>query len=165
MAETLGQNTHRPTSRMTNASSDATASFLRKLHDNAPNSTQLLGICTLVISGGLLLLLTGFTLTAAVLGFVFFVPLVIITSPLWFPIGSILFLITAGFLCFCGFCVAVVAAASWLYKYCKGHQPPGSDRFDYARSRIFDTATHMKDYAREYGGYLHSKVKDAAPGA
>ncbi|KAJ6976355.1 hypothetical protein NC653_028468 [Populus alba x Populus x berolinensis] len=41
----------------------------------------------------------------------------------------------------------------------------GSDQVDYARNRIYDTASHVKDYAREYGGYLQSKVKDAAPGA
>lgn len=166
MAETLqAQNPHRQSSRIANASSNATATFLRKLQDNAPNSTQFLGICTLLISGGVLLLLAGFTLTTAVLGFIFFAPLVIITSPLWFPIGSILFLITTGVLCFAGFGITLIAAASWLYKYYKGHQPPGYDRFDYARNRIADTASHMKDYAREYGGYLQSKVKDAAPGA
>ncbi|KAK9105594.1 hypothetical protein Scep_022438 [Stephania cephalantha] len=47
----------------------------------------------------------------------------------------------------------------------RGWRPPGSDRVDYARSRIADTASHVKDYAREYGGYLQSRVKDAAPSA
>lgn len=61
--------------------------------------------------------------------------------------------------------MAVVAAVSWIYRYFRGFHPPGSDRFDYARTRIADTAGHVKDYAREYGGYLHSKVKDAAPSA
>ena len=36
---------------------------------------------------------------------------------------------------------------------------------DYARSRIYNTASHVKEYAREYGGYFHDKAKDAAPGA
>ncbi|KHN05978.1 hypothetical protein glysoja_046115 [Glycine soja] len=52
-----------------------------------------------------------------------------------------------------------------MYRYFRGLHPPGSDRVDYARSRIYDTASHVKDYARDYRGYLQSKVKDAAPGA
>lgn len=55
---------------------------------------------------------------------------------------------------------------AWLYKYFRGLHPVGSDRVDYARSRIADTASHVKDYAWEYGGgYFKGKVKDAAPGA
>ncbi|XP_010262686.1 PREDICTED: oleosin 1-like [Nelumbo nucifera] len=139
--------------------------FLRRLQDHAPNSTQLVGFLTLVISGGILLLLTGLTLTATVLGLIFFTPLIVISSPIWVPAGTILFVSIAGLLSMCGFGVAVLAGASWLYKYFRGWHPPGSDRVDYARSRIADTANHMKDYAREYGGYLQSKVRDAAPGA
>ncbi|KAJ0049679.1 hypothetical protein Pint_16401 [Pistacia integerrima] len=140
-------------------------SFLRKLQAHAPNSTQLIGFLALFISGSILLLLIGLTVTATILGLIFFAPLLIISSPIWVPIGTILFLTVAGFLSVCGFGVAVVAGLSWMYRYFRGLHPPGSDRFDYARSRIYDTASHVKDYAREYGGYLQSKVKDAAPGA
>ena len=61
--------------------------------------------------------------------------------------------------------MGLVAGLSWMYRYLRGQNPPGSGRIDYARSRIYDTASHVKDYAREYGGYLQNKVKDAAPGA
>lgn len=84
---------------------------------------------------------------------------------MWVPAGTLVFIVTAGFLSVCGFGVALVAALSWMYRYFRGLHPPGSDRVDYARTRIYDTASHVKDYAREYGGYLQSKVKDAAPGA
>ncbi|KAI3447668.1 hypothetical protein Pfo_004333 [Paulownia fortunei] len=141
------------------------SSFVQKLRDHAPNSTQLVGLATLVISGGILLLLSGLTLTATVLGLIFFAPLILISSPIWFPVGVIIFIVISGFLSFLGFGVASVAAVSWLYRYFWGFHPPGSDRVDYARTRIADTAGHMKDYAREYGGYFHSKVKDAAPSA
>ncbi|KAK9288470.1 hypothetical protein L1049_016927 [Liquidambar formosana] len=141
------------------------SSFLHKLHDHAPNSTQLIGFLTLVISGAILLFLIGLTFTATVLGLIFFTPLILISSPLWVPVGTVLFIAIAGFLSICGFGAAVVAGLSWIYRYFKGFNPPGSDRVDYARSRIADTASHVKDYAREYGGYLQSKVKDAAPGA
>ncbi|XP_044477303.1 oleosin G-like [Mangifera indica] len=140
-------------------------SFLRKLQSHAPNSAQLLGFLALFISGSILLLLTGLTITATIIGLIFFAPLLIISSPIWVPIGTVLFVVVAGFLSVCGVGLAVLAGLSWMYRYYRGLHPPGSDRFDYARSRIYDTASHVKDYAREYGGYLQSKVKDAAPGA
>ncbi|KAF5730255.1 oleosin 1-like [Tripterygium wilfordii] len=142
-----------------------TSTFLRKLQSHAPNSNNVVGLLTFVISGSVLLLLTGLTVTAVVLGLIFFAPLIIFSSPIWVPLGTILFVVIAGFLSVCGSVVAVVVGLSWLYRYFKGLQPPGSDRVDYARDRIYNTANHVKDYAREYGGYLQSRVKDAAPGA
>ncbi|KAL2481998.1 Oleosin family protein [Forsythia ovata] len=144
----------------------STRSFLHKLQVHSPNSTQLIGFMTLVISGGILLLLTGLTLTVTVLGLIFFTPLILISSPIWVPAGTIIFLIISGFLSFLGFGIGAVAVISWLYRYFRGFHPPGSDRVDYARSRIADTASQVKDYARDqYGEYWHGKAKDAAPGA
>lgn len=155
-----------PVSRPTRAGGGPTsATFLRRLHGQAPNSTQLVGFMTLVISGGILLLLTGLTLTSTVLALIFFTPLILLSSPIWVPAGTVLFIAIAGFLSLCAFGIVTLAGASWVYKYLRGWHPPGSDSVDYARSRIVDTASHVKDYAREYGGYLHGKVKDAAPGA
>ncbi|KAJ7956574.1 Oleosin [Quillaja saponaria] len=153
------------TQRATRPITTSGATFLRKLQEHAPNSTQFVGILTLLITGSILLILTGLTVTGTVLGLIFFTPLIIVSSPIWIPVGTILFLTTAGFLSLCGFGFVTVATLSWMYRYVRGLQPPGSDRVDYARSRIYDTASHVKDYAREYGGYLQSKVKDAAPGA
>ncbi|XP_051148940.1 oleosin G [Andrographis paniculata] len=142
------------------------SAFLQNLRDHAPSSTQLIGLATLVIAGGVLLLLTGLTLAAAVLGVVFFGPLILISSPVWIPVAALLFVAVAGILSLVGLAVAAVAVVLWLYKYFRGFHPPGSDRVDYARSRFADTAGHVKDYAREYGGYLHRKVaRDAAPSA
>ncbi|PNX90572.1 oleosin [Trifolium pratense] len=156
--------THRPTTTTNDSSS---AVFLRKLQDNlhTPNSTQLAGILTLLVTGSIFLLLTGLSVAGTVISLIFFSPLIIVSSPIWVPAGTFFFLLAAGFLSMCGFGVVAVAASSWLYRYFRGLHPPGSDRVDYARSRIYDTASHVKDYAREYGGYLQSKVKDAAPGA
>ncbi|XP_058082614.1 oleosin G-like [Magnolia sinica] len=141
------------------------SAFLRRFHGQTPNSTQVVGFLTLIISGGILLLLTGLTLTATVLALIFFTPLIILSSPIWVPAGTVLFIAIAGFLWMCTMAFVALAGVSWTYKYVRGWHPPGSDRVDYARSRIADTASHMKDYAREYSGYLQSKVKDAAPGA
>ncbi|XP_057782818.1 oleosin G [Salvia miltiorrhiza] len=143
----------------------AATSILEKLREHAPNSAQVVGLATLVISGGILLLLSGLTLTATVLGLIFSAPLIIISSPIWVPVGFLIFVTISGALSFLSCGVALVAAVSWIYRYFRGLHPPGADRFDYARTRLADTAGHVKDYAREYGGYLQSKVKDAAPSA
>ncbi|XP_059302557.1 oleosin G-like [Lycium barbarum] len=131
-------------------------SFLRKLlQPHVPNSTQLMGFLTLVISGGILLLLTGLTLTAIILGLIFLTPLIIISSPLWVPIGILLFIGIAGFLSVCGFGASAFAAINWVQRYFRRSRNMVDD----------DTDSHVKDYAREYGGYLHGKMKDTAPGA
>lgn len=151
--------------RPTNNNNNTSAAFIRRLQEHAPNSTQLAGLLTLLVTGSIFLLLTGLTVAGTVLALIFFSPLIIVSSPIWVPAGTFLFLLTAGFLSMCGFGLIAVAALSWMYRYFRGLHPPGSDRVDYARNRIYDTASHVKDYAREYGGYLHIKVKDAAPGA
>ncbi|KAJ3695326.1 hypothetical protein LUZ60_000703 [Juncus effusus] len=140
-------------------------SLLRRLQDHGPNSTQLVGFLTLVVSGGILLLLTGVTLTGTITALIFLAPILLLTSPIWVPVVFVIFVAVAGFLSFCGVGVAAVAGATWMYKYFSGRHPVGSDRVDYARSRILDTASRVKDYAGEYGGYLQSRPKDAAPGA
>ncbi|KAI3942201.1 hypothetical protein MKW98_003800 [Papaver atlanticum] len=154
--------TTRPSGGTTMVTTGGGGTILKRIQEHAPNSTQVVGLLTLVISGGILLFLTGLTLTATVMGLIFFTPLIILSSPIWVPAGTV-FIAIAGFLFMTG--VSLLAVCSWMYKYFRGRHPPGSDRVDYARSRIADTASHMKDYAREYGGYLQSKVKDAAPGA
>ncbi|XP_066367514.1 oleosin G-like [Miscanthus floridulus] len=139
----------------------SSATLLRRV----PNSTQVVGFLTLLVSGAVLLLLTGLTLTGAVVALVFLGPIALLTSPIWVPIAVALFVLTAAALSACGFLVAALAVGTWMYRYFTGRHPVGADRVDYARSRIVDTASHVKDYAREYGGYLHNRSKDAAPGA
>ncbi|PNX61318.1 oleosin [Trifolium pratense] len=147
---------HRPTS-------SSSVVFLRKLQASNSSTQLTAGISTLLVTGSIFLLLTGLSITGTLISLIFFSPLIILSSPIWVPVGTFFFLLAAGFLSVCGVGVVSVAASSWLYRYFRGLHPLGSNQVDYARSRIYDTATHVKDYAREYGGYLQSK--DAAPGA
>ncbi|XP_074558275.1 oleosin-like [Curcuma longa] len=135
--------------------------FLRRLHQRAlPTSTQkLIGLLALLTSGGILLSLT------CALTLVFLGPAVLLTSPIWVPPVAIAFLVTSVAVPACAFAAAGVAGAAWVYRYAKGWRPAGCDRVDYARSRIAETASHVKHRAREYGGYKKSSTKDAAPGA
>lgn len=143
------------------------STFLKRIQEHAQNSTQVVGFLTLVITGGILLLLSGLTLTATVMGLIFFSPLIILSSPIWVPAGTVLFVAIGGVLSMSGFGLSFLAGLSWIYKYYIAGKKPqgGSVRVDYGRSRIADTASHMKEYAKEYGEYWRSKIKDAAPSA
>ncbi|KAF8097389.1 hypothetical protein N665_0290s0047 [Sinapis alba] len=136
-------------------------SLLRLLRSHSPTSSQLFSYLALFVSVGTLLFLLGISVTAAAIGFIVFLPLIIISSPIWVPV----FVVVGGFLSVAGFLLGTLALASWTYRYYRGMHPVGSDQMDYARGRIYDTAAHVKDYAREYGGYFHGRAKDAAPGA
>ncbi|CAN0891417.1 unnamed protein product [Linum grandiflorum] len=160
------------TTSSSHPTTSAVAAFLHRLQTliqrHAPGntaSTQLIGLLTLLITASILLLLTGATVAVFVLSLIFLAPILLVFSPIWVPVATLLFVLVTGFLTFAGFVVAMVGGLSWGYRYYRGMNPVGSDRFDYARERISDTAGAVKEYAREYGGYFQSKVKDAAPGA
>ncbi|PPR82694.1 hypothetical protein GOBAR_AA38020 [Gossypium barbadense] len=136
--------------------------FLQKILSHAPNTTPLLAFLFIFFVSALtLLILTALALSVTVLGFIFFTPLVLFTSPIWLPGCTLLFLTAAGFLLACGFGGAVAAGSTWMFRYFWGMHPPGSNRVGSARTRIYDTASHVKDYV----GYLQSKVRDVASGA
>lgn len=116
--------------------------------------SQLLGYLTLIIPVGILLLVTGLTATLAVIGLIFVAPLVILTSPLWVPMATVAVIASAGLLLVGVFGFASLAGVSWMHKYFRGFRPPGSERADYARDRIYDAAR-----------FLQSKLKNVAPGA
>ena len=137
------------------------ALLLRLLRSHSPTSSELFSYLGLFVSVGTLLFLLGIAVTATAIGFIVFIPLIIISSPIWLPV----FIVVGVFLSVAGFLVGTLALASWTYRYYRGMHPVGSNQMDYARSRIYDTASHVKDYAREYGGYFHGRAKDAAPGA
>lgn len=145
---------------------DPSTTLLQRVQAHLPNATQVVGLLTLLIAGAALLVLAGLTLTGAVVALVFLGPLALLTSPIWVPFSFALLVVAAASLSFVGFAVAALAAATWAYRYFTGRHPVGADRVDRARSRLADTASHVKDYARrEYGGYLGNRTKDAAPGA
>ncbi|KAF5758330.1 putative oleosin [Helianthus annuus] len=81
----------------------------KKRPARSPESTQLTGLMALLISTGILLVLSGATVTSAVISFIFFTPIIIITSPYWVPTGILLFFFVAMVLSVCG--VGLAAAA------------------------------------------------------
>ncbi|KAI9117398.1 hypothetical protein K1719_011564 [Acacia pycnantha] len=132
---------------------ESNSSFRHNLGKHAPTPSQIVSLIAICIVGALSLFVAGITVTLVIM-----TPLIILSSPIWFPVAAIIFLFIAGFLSFCGFGFVVTRALLWTHRYFSGLNPPGSDRFNYARSRIYDSA-------REYGGFFQGKLMDAAPGA
>ncbi|KAI3761247.1 hypothetical protein L1987_51659 [Smallanthus sonchifolius] len=85
------------------------ASFRRKRPPTSPESTQLRGLMVLLVATGILLVLSGAAFTTAVIGFILLAPIIIITSPIWVPVGILLLFSVATVLSICG--VGVAAAA------------------------------------------------------
>eukprot|EP01018_Ginkgo_biloba_P009394 Gb_33169 [translate_table: standard] len=139
--------------------------LMHKIHQKAPSCYQILGLITLLTVGGVLLFMTGLTLTGTVIALVVSTPVFVFFSPILVPVGTVLVLAVAGFLTAGGFGVAALSALSWIYNYVKGRHPPGSDQLDYALRCIADTATHMGQRAREYSGNIHTKVQEVTTGA
>ena len=71
--------------------------------------TKHMGIMVFLVSSGLLLMLSGSTIAATVFGLVCFAPVIIITSPIWVPLGIVLLFVGIGILFLCVF--GLVAAA------------------------------------------------------
>ncbi|RZC84437.1 hypothetical protein C5167_047223 [Papaver somniferum] len=125
----------------------------------------------LLISGAILLCLTGTALTSAVLGIIIFSFLVIMSSPIWVPIATILLISMIGFLWVCGLGAALIFGLPWMYKYLRGTHPLGSGWVDGVRNQLMGTAGQIRDYARKYlrskkssliiGNYagIHHKIK------
>ncbi|XP_039032561.1 oleosin-like [Hibiscus syriacus] len=105
--------------------------LLQKVKALAPDSSQLLGF-----------------ILAPILGFIFFMPLTLVSSPVWFPIGALLFVSIAGFLSACSFGAVAVAVLLWSYRYVNGMHPVGSDTVEQRGKRIID---EKYNDAKEYG--------------
>ncbi|XP_039040486.1 oleosin-like [Hibiscus syriacus] len=134
---------HRPSYRRRKSDT-----FLQKVKALAPDSGQLLGFIILFILASVLIILTGLAATAVILGFIFFMPLILVSSPVWFPIGAVLFVSIVGFLSSCSFGAVAVAVLLWPYRYANGTQPVESGTLDQRGKRIID---EKYNHAKQYG--------------
>ncbi|GLJ34523.1 hypothetical protein SUGI_0694230 [Cryptomeria japonica] len=139
--------------------------LMNKIHSHAPDLAQVFGSSKHLITGSILLLLAGLTAAGIAILSIVLAPVLILLSPILIPVGTVLFVTIAGLFLVGISMLGFILGVSWLYSYVRGRNPPGSDRVDYARLKIADTASHVKDYAMEYGAYLQGKVREVAPGA
>ncbi|XP_021890285.1 oleosin 16 kDa [Carica papaya] len=105
--------------------------------------------------GTTLLVLSGITLTATVIGLILATPVLVLFSPILVPAAAAVVLMGTGLL-FSGGCgAAAIATLTWIYRYVTGKHPAGAEKVDYARKRIAEKA-------REYGQYVQQKAQEAS---
>ncbi|KAK6929989.1 Oleosin [Dillenia turbinata] len=116
-----------------------------------PRSHQVVKAATAVTAGGSLMVLSGLTLAATVIGLTIATPLLVIFSPVLVPAAIAVFLLISGFLASGGFGIAAVTVLSWMYRYLTGKHPPGAEQLDLAKQRLAVKAREMKEKAEQFG--------------
>lgn len=114
-------------------------------------SHQVAKTTTAVTIGGFLMVLSGLTLAATVIGLVLATPLLVIFSPVLVPAAIALFLIFAGFLASGGFGASASFVFYWMYRYATGKHPIGADELNRAREKLAHTAHDMKEKVEQFG--------------
>lgn len=96
---------------------------------------------------GVLLVISGLTLTGTMILVTVATPLLLIFSPVLVPAAITVFFIVAGFITSGGLGVAAASVMSWIYQYVTGKHPPGSEKLDHVQMALASKARDMKDRA------------------
>ncbi|XP_047939371.1 oleosin 1-like [Salvia hispanica] len=131
----------------------------RKQQQQPQLSHQVAKTTTAVTLGGSLVVLSGLTLAATVIGLVLATPLLVIFSPVLVPAAIAAFLILAGFVTSGGFGAVASFVFYWMYRYATGKHPVGADQIDRARDKIAHAAYDVKEKAEHYGQQQQQHVK------
>ncbi|KAL2472517.1 Oleosin 18.5 kDa [Abeliophyllum distichum] len=123
-------------------------------------SHQVAKTTTAVTLGGLLMVLSGLTLAATVIGLVLATPLLVIFSPVLVPAAITLIVIFAGFLASGGLGATATFVFYWMYRYATGKHPIGADELDRAREKIAHTAHDIKEKVEQYGQHHINSSQD-----
>ncbi|XP_042489218.1 oleosin 1-like [Macadamia integrifolia] len=116
-----------------------------------PRSRQMVKAATAVTAGGSLLILSGLTLVATVIGLTVATPVLVIFSPVLVPAVITVCMLMAGFLTSGALGAAAVSVLSWIYNYVTGKHPPGADQLDEASYKLAGKARDVKDRAEQFG--------------
>jgi hypothetical protein len=152
------------------ASTESSNPFRRRVQPHAPTSSdaQLIVFLALAVTLAALLVLAGVTLTVGFVALVAVSPLLLITSPLWAPLGLLAIVAEGALLFGCGLAVLALGAGTWAHRRLTGRHPVGAHRVGYAydapgRGRFAGMSGHgTNHHGRGTGG---RRRKDAAPGA
>ncbi|KAL3649727.1 hypothetical protein CASFOL_006130 [Castilleja foliolosa] len=128
-------------------------------------SRQVAKTTTAVTLGGSLMVLSGLTLAATIIGIVLATPLLVIFSPVLVPAAITISLIFAGFVTSGGFGATASFVFYWMYRYATGKHPIGADQLDRAREKIAHAAYDVKEKAEHFGqGQQNVNVRGTAQG-
>ncbi|XP_051225149.1 oleosin-like [Lolium perenne] len=116
------------------ASTESSYPFRRRVQPHAPASSdgQLLVFLAFAVTLAALLVLAGVTLTVGFVALVAISPLLLITSPLWAPLGLLAIVAEGALLLGCGLAVLALGAGTWAHRRLTGRHPVGAHRVGYA---------------------------------
>lgn len=150
MAEREGQ-MHRTQA----GSGHPTEAIKNLIHDKAPSTTQALSVAALLPIGGLLLALSGVTLTGTMIGLAVATPLFVIFSPVLVPAAVVIGLAVTGFLASGAFGLTALTSLSWIVNYVRGGT---------AGNGLPEGMQQVKQRMAEAAGYVGQKTKDVGQG-
>ncbi|KAL6973179.1 hypothetical protein U1Q18_027359 [Sarracenia purpurea var. burkii] len=127
----------------------ATDALKGSLPEKGPSKSQILAVVTLLPLGGLLLLISGLTLTGTLIGLAVATPLFVIFSPILVPAVLTVALAIAGFLTSGAFGITALSSFSWMISQIRRTFRP--EQMEHAKRRVQDTAGQMGQKAREVG--------------
>ncbi|KAM0003023.1 putative oleosin [Helianthus debilis subsp. tardiflorus] len=120
-------------------------------HHQPHLSHQVVKTATAVTLCGSLMVLSGLTLAATVIGLVVATPLLVIFSPVLVPVLITLSLIFGGFFASGGLGATASFVFYWMYRYVTGKHPVGSRQLDMARDKIAGAAMEARHKAEQLG--------------
>ncbi|KAK6920655.1 Oleosin [Dillenia turbinata] len=119
------------------------------LPEKTPSKSQVLAVITLFPVGGILLVLSGLTLTGSLIGLAVATPLFIIFSPILVPAALAIALAVAGFLTSGAFGITALSSFSWIVNYLRQGKLP--EHIEHAKGRAEETAGQVKEKVKETG--------------
>lgn len=124
------------------------------LPDKGPTASQVVGVITLFSISGILLTLSGLTLTGTLIGLALAAPLFLIFSPIIVPALVVIGLAVAGFLTSGAFGITALSSLIWVADYLRGEAKP---REGYLEKRA---EGYLEKRAKEMGREIPSKGQE-----
>ncbi|XP_068639134.1 oleosin H2-like [Aristolochia californica] len=116
------------------------------LPEKGPSSSQVIAVITLFPVGGILLTLSGLTLTASVIGLLLAIPIFLLFSPVLVPAAIVISLAVTGFLASGAFGITGLSSLSWIVSYFRGARAKMPEQLEHAKRRMAEaTGQRTKD--------------------
>ncbi|CAM8933809.1 unnamed protein product [Rhodiola kirilowii] len=125
--------------------------FGHHLSDKSPNTSQIMAVVTLFPLGAFLLILSGLTLAATIIGLAIATPLFILFSPVLVPAALTIFLAVTGFLTSGAFGVTGLSSVSWIVNYIRRMRGSVPESMDYMKRRAGDAVGYLGQKTKEVG--------------
>ncbi|KAG1367011.1 oleosin 18 kDa [Cocos nucifera] len=119
------------------------------LPEKAPSKSQVLAVVAVLPIGGLLLLLSGVTLTASVVGLAVATPLFLLFSPVLVPAAIAIGLAVTGFLASGAFGLTGVSSLSCFMEHARRVMSKAPEQLELARQRMAEAAGQVGQRTKE----------------